>query len=538
MSVRRVVVLPLLAAALVPGAARADVPVGEVAHGTPVVADAGFAAWRGDDGRLVVAWSSGGPRVTSLRPPASARFDVGAARGGGTRRAQVAWAEGCSTRTRRCAVRSATLTPRSIGAARVVAHVAYRGGGSPALAVDGSHVAYAVRSGSCDVPYYGGRRLDRGHCARIAQLDVGDGFVAVLASPTATPRATEARVVRTSGGASRTLQRESQGEESNYIGSVSIDRGALFTARGGIRQANAFARLSFGGTKRSAVRSFVTLQGAFARDAGRTYYLQSVGYESQGDCGCLVVAGQDPFGSATRTLAPEVTLSVAPEPVYVDSAPRAEIAVTTRTVSRSAVVGTAPVAGAPVELLSAVPTDPRAQAPTPQPTGATATTGADGVARIAVPGPAVPYRYLAARTRPQGAGAVAIPTDITTLLRSYAHMTATATRLADGRLQVSGTISPPLPGRKVRLDRKLDRVCNGGASTAGSLVSPSQATAPAGCFERFTQDPVATADVSADGKTYTIVAPSTAAAGTYRVALDFAGGALVFPGESLPFDAP
>ena len=541
MSVRHLLVLPLLAAAVIdphPPAARADVPVGAVAHATPVVADSGFAAWRGDDGRLVVRGTSGAARVTSLRPPASARFDVGAARGGGVRRAQVVWTEGCSTRTRHCAVRSATLTASTVGSARLIQHVPYRGGGSPALAVDGSHLAYTVRSGACDVPYYGSRRLDRGHCAHVFQLDLGNGFVAVLAAPTATPRATEARVVRTGGGSSRTLQRESQGEESNFIGSVSIDRGALFTARGGIRQANVFQRLSFGGTQRTALRSFVRLQGGFARDAGRTYYLQAVDYESTGDCGCLVVAGDDPFSGATRTLVPEVSLTVAPQPAFADSAPSAQIGVTARSVSRNTVYGTSPVPGVPVELLSAVPTAPRAPAPTPQPTGGTATTGADGVARIAIPGPAVPFRYLAARTRPQGSGGVAIPTDVVTYMPSYAHMTATATRLADGRLQVSGTISPALPGRKVRLDRKLDRICNPNAVTPGRTVSPSQAAAPAGCFERFTQDPVATAAVSADGATYAVVAPSSAAAGTYRVALDFADGALVFPGESAPFDAP
>jgi hypothetical protein len=538
MSVRRLLFLPLLAAVVaVPGTARADVPVGAVAHDTPLVADAGFAAWRGDDGRLVVRPAGGSPRVTSLRPPASARFDVGDARGGGLRRAQVVWTEGCSTRTRHCAVRSATVTTTSAGPARLIAHIPYRGGGSPAIAVEGAHLAYAVRSGSCDVPYYDGRRLDRGHCARLSQLDLGDGHVAALASPTATPRATEARVVRTRGGSSRTLQRESQGEESNFIGSVSIDRHTLFTARGGIRQANVFQRLSFGGTQRTALRSFVALEGAAARDRGRTYYLQSTGYESTGDCGCLVVAGDDPFSGATRTLVPEVSLTVTPQPVFVDSAPSAQVSVTARSVAHNSVLGSSPIAGVPVELLSAVPTEPRAQVPTPTPTGGTATTGADGVARIAIPGPAVPFRYLAAQTRPTAQSVVSIPTSVVTYMPSYAHMTATATRLADGRLQISGTISPALPGRKVRLDRKLDRICNASAVTPGRTTSPSQATAPAGCFERYTQDPVATADVSADGATYTVVAPSSAAAGTYRVALDFANGALVFPGESAPFDA-
>src|SRR4051794_12563740 len=84
----------------VPCAAGADTPVGASAKGTPIAADAGYAAWRADDGRLVVRAGDGGPRTTSLRPPSSAIFDVGAKRGGGG--AQVAWAESCSTRAHTC----------------------------------------------------------------------------------------------------------------------------------------------------------------------------------------------------------------------------------------------------------------------------------------------------------------------------------------------------------------------------------------------------------------------------------------------------
>jgi hypothetical protein len=534
MVARRLALGSLLAVLLVPAAARADEPLGTVAKATPVVADAGFVAWRGDDGRLLVRQGEGAVRTTSLRPPASARFDVGSARGG----AQVVWTEGCSTRTRRCVVRGATLTAASVGRARAIARIPYRGGGSPAVAVDGSRLAYTLRSGACDVPYAGARRLDRGHCARIAQLDLDDGWVAVLASPVAVPRSTEARVVRWRGGPSRLLQRESQGEESNFIGSVSIDRGALFLARAGIRQPDAYIKRSFGGTRRSEARALVTLQGAFARDGGRTVYLQAVDYESSGDCGCLVVAGQDPFTTARRTLAPQVAITVAPQPVYVDTAPRADVAVTRPFASRTAITGRAPVAGAAVELLMSVPTDLRAVPAAPAPTGATATTGADGVARIAIPGAAAPFRYLAATAQVGDAPRVAVPTDTTTFLRTFAHMTASATRLADGRVQVTGAISPALPGRKVRLDRKQRQVCNAYVTVSGTPISPSQADAPAGCVDDYTQNPVATADVSADGASYTVIAPASATAGTYRVALDFANGALVFPGESAPFAVP
>jgi hypothetical protein len=290
--IRPVLVAALAALAAVPAAAAADEPVASSARGTGVVADAGYAAWRADDGRVVLRAGDRAPRTTSLRPPASAVLDVGARRGGGG--AQLVWAQDCSLRSGRCAVRSALLRGSGALTSRVVARIPYRGGGSPAVAVDGSKLAYAVHgtTGSgrarsdCDVPYArtlpsgAARRLDRGHCARISQLDVGDGHVAVLAHPAIRygSGATEARVVRYAGGPSRTLQREAQGEESNYIGSIALDGGALYTARGGIRQPNAFTRIRLATRARADARAFVDLEGAFARDRGRTYYLQSVGF--------------------------------------------------------------------------------------------------------------------------------------------------------------------------------------------------------------------------------------------------------------------
>jgi hypothetical protein len=550
MSARRSLPLTalLLVAAAVPSAARADFPVGATATGTPVAADAGYAAWRADDGRLVVRQGAGAVKTTNVRPPRSAVFDVGTRRGGDG--GQVVWTENCSTRARTCAVRSATLTSSVLASgrltARVVAHVPYRGGGSPAIAVQGSRLAYAVRSSRCDVPYVrtlpssSARRMDRGHCADITQLDLGEGYVAVLAEPN--EHESEARVIRVGGGSSRTLQRETQGEESNYLGALALDRGALYTARGGIRQANVFTRFTLSSRARSEARAFVNLQGAFTRDRGRVYYAQTVSYESATECGpaatapgCLIVAGDDPFAAgARRTLSPELALTVAPQPVYVDTAVSAVATLTRRTVTRTAVVGTAPVAGVPVELLLATPTDVRAPAPVPAPTGQRATTGADGTATIAVPGPAAPFRYLAAVTRP--ASGVPVPTTQSTYLPTYARLTATTQRLADGRLRVTGTISPALAGRKVRLDRRLERICNQNVTTPGAVRPPSQTGVPAGCFDRYTQDPVATAAVSADGASYTVDAATPP--GTYRVALDFGNGALIYPGESTGFDAP
>jgi hypothetical protein len=536
MSVRRSALLSsLVLAAALPAAARADVPLGASAHGTPIVADDGYAAWRADDGHLVVRAGNGVARETNLKPPSSAIFDVGALRDQGAR---IAWAEDCSTRSRTCVVRGARLGTSPTMKTTVLAHIPYRGGGSPALSVSSSTLVYAVREGKCDVPYVRTtaassrpRRLDRGHCAKIAQLDVTDSYIAVLARDDA--RHSEARLLRTTGGPSRTLQAESQGEESNFIGAVALDGRALYTARGGIRQANVFTRFRLDGRVRSDARAFVSLQGAFSRDRGTNYYAQATGYESTGDCGCLLVVGSDPF-SGRRTLSASLALTVAPQPVFVDTAAAAVATLTRQTVSPTAVVSTAPVPGVPIDLLSATPTDLKAPTPAPAGTGVRATTGADGTATLPLPGPATPFRYLAARTE-AGPGGVSIPTAQSVYLQTYAHVTATTTRLADGHLRVTGTISPALPGRKVRLDRKERRVCQGVATTPGSVRPPSQTGVPAGCFDAYTQDPVTTAPVGADGGSYTI--DVNAPAGTYVVSLDFAGGANVFPGQSTPVDA-
>jgi hypothetical protein len=532
-------------AAVVPAGAPADVAVGTSARGTSISADAGWAAWRRDDGLLVVRAGNGGPRVTALRPPASAPFDVGTRRGGGG--AQVAWAESCSTRTHRCAVRSALLRGSATGLARVVAHIPYGGGGSPAVAVDGSKMAYTLRSGRCDVPYVRtlpssrARKLDRGHCGVISQLDVAEGYVAVLAHPPVTygSGATEARLVRYGGGRSRTVQREAQGEESNYIGSVAIDGGYLFTARGGIRQANVFTRYSLSGRGASSeARAFVDLSGAFARDRGITYYNQVDSYESASECPCVVVAGTDPWAAAnSRLLIPALKVDITPEPVYVDSDPTAVATLTRQAVSRTATLGApVPVPSTRVRLLAATETNLE-QPPAPTDTGVSGTTDSGGTVALRIPGPAAPARLISA-VADTGGGTVPVPNDREIYLRAFVHMDATATRLADGRLQVTGSITPAQPGRKVRLDRKLERVCNPSALLSTGLPTPSQTGVPAGCFDRYTEDPVTTAAVSADGSTYTLIAPASTPAGTYTTSLDSPRGQIVFPGETTGFSAP
>jgi hypothetical protein len=533
-------------------AALADDPVATTTSGTTAItADAGVAAWRADSGRLTVAFAGRAPVTTAFRPPAGAILDVGLRTGGG---AQLIYASGCSTHTDRCALRTVALTTAAASGPlhpHTVARIPYRGGGAPAVAIDGARIAYAVHGSTgsgkqrkaCDVPYVrftahgrsSTRKLDRGHCAAIAQLDLGLGHVAILAKPTA--RATEVRTVLTGGGPSRTLQSENQGEESNYLGAVSIDSGGLYASLGGLRPTNAFLRFSLKTYKKTSARSFVALVGPFARDRDHQYYVEQPAgpsYDCRGAAGlapCLVVSGDDPFSGAVRTLPTELALTASPQPTFTDTPPTATVTATRRRVTQSAQVGTDPVAGLPVQLLTA---RIAAAAPGPlTPTAAIGTTGAGGTATIAVLGTPVPRMSVGAASRP-GAGAAGVQTPDALLLQTFVRMTAVPQRLPDGRLRITGTITPAQPGRKVKLERRIERVCEHVVS--GGLVTPSTVDTPAGCLDRWSQNPLATADVSADGASYAIEAATPA--DVYRVSLDFAGGADVFSGETAQITAP
>jgi hypothetical protein len=539
----------LCAVALMPSAAAlADEPVGASAEGTSVVADAGYAAWTDDGGRVVVQVGGRAPKTTALEMPPGSTFDVGARRA--ARGGQLVWAERCSKRSHTCAVRAAQLTAASVATGRLstqtIARVPYRGGATPAVAVDGARIAYTVRYGSCDVPFVrtlptsSAHRRDRGACATLTQLDLGEGHLALLAEEEGEFESylTEARVLKLSGGRSRRLQRESASQETNFIGSVSLDRGALYVARGGKRQANVVTRFKLASGARSIAHAFASLTGAYAIDGGRTVYVESRG-APDGECeteagtpACFVVTGSDPFGAGGRRLVPSVAVTVTPQPVFTDSAPTAVATITRKTVTRSSILGTAPVTGVTVELLVASRSDPQTGAPTGfAPTGARAVTDRDGDATIPIPGTPPPWLRYDARTVPAAGGlaltAAAGPLD----LQTYVHLSAAAQRLPSGLLRVTGTISPALPGRKVRLDRRLERACGKNAVAGERVPSPATTAVPAGCTDRWSEDAVATVKLSADGSTYTLEA--TTPAGSYRVSTVSAGDAPAYAGEAV-----
>ncbi|HEX6388257.1 MAG TPA: hypothetical protein VFZ89_02385, partial [Solirubrobacteraceae bacterium] len=382
----------------------------------------------------------------------------------------------------------------------------------------------------CDIPYTRrtgsdptrAKRLDRGHCGNLDQLELEGSRIAVLAHPEPDIRRSEARLLHTYGGRSRTVQREAQGEESNFIGQVALDGPYLYTARGGIRQANLFTRFNLRFNTRADARAFTSLVGGFAVERGRITYVEtnSLGTDY------TMVDGGDPF-VGTRLLTPRLTFDIAPAPLYVDQSAQGVGRLSRARVSRTTQLGTVPLAGVRIELVRVDGfTTPNV---TRHPTGVLATTDGDGGYVLPIGGTPRPRMVYTAITRPTS-GVQVQPADATYVV-SYVRMTTSAQRLPDGRLRVTGTITPAQPGRKVRLDRRLERVCNAGIFP--TRPTPSTVDVPSDCADRYTQNPIATADVSADGASFAIEAAT--APGDFRVALDFAGGAEVYAGESARF---
>jgi hypothetical protein len=411
MKLLRVLALPL-GLAVLGGAAQAASADESIAltGGTKLSADGGVAAWRSDAGRLVVRVAGGAPRVTRVTLP-NADYDVGRRPGGGAR---LVYPAACSTARRTCEVRVVDLTATP-GAARLLTRIPYRGG-RPAVAIDRDTLAYSVRGlrrspecspadvVTCLDPFdrcdtletrpVGARRarvLDRGTCPEVLSLDLQDRRLAVLAlTQGRSDSFTEARVVRTTGGPSRRLQRE-RGSRSRYagandIGAVSIDGGSLYTAVLGDEQPNRFVRFALATVRRSDALAFGDLDGSLARDGGRMLYGLDRTSGSPYGFGCpaatslipcQIVAGDDPWRVARRLLPAglEATTTAVKGRARVGAAVALRVRVSRARVSRTARSGSVPIAGATVELVAVRSVKDEARA---FPTGRTAVTDADG----------------------------------------------------------------------------------------------------------------------------------------------------------------
>lgn len=483
-----------------------------------ISADAGVAAWVGTDRALHVAAADGSSRV--LLRPAPAQFDVGAF---GARGAWLAFAGRCSRARRRCAVYGLPLTapgPRR----RMLAGVPAPTGRAPVLSVDQQRLAYAVPApsagpGGCDAILLrtpaGSRRLAYGPCGTVRRLDLQDGALAVVVTVRGTHRVTAvARLVDLATGRATDVARANR----RGIGSVSLDGDALYTTVDGLRRPSQFVRFDRRSGVTRTVRAFTALTGAFAVTDGRSYYGQKIA--TRGGFGHLtasyaVIAGRDPFAPGHRLLPAHFTAQVVPAVAFAD-APAAVLTTVTRLeVARDRVLGRRGVANVRV-----------AGSP---PLGPAAATDGSGHASLALPDPLPPR--LTATVSASVDGATLRST--VALTRVFAHVSARTSRAADGRLTVSGTIDPPQPGRRIRLDRRLGRSCGHGADVPPP--SPSTAATPAGCIDAYTVQPLATGAVSEDGATFELHADGLPAGAICRVSLDFAHGLPVYAGETPAF---
>ncbi|MCW3016819.1 MAG: hypothetical protein JWO02_3911 [Solirubrobacterales bacterium] len=535
-------VLPVVVAA-------ADEPIATTTTPLRMSADAGVVVWaqrQGDDTyRFVV--SSGGATPATIGPRLGGEpiFDVARGRG---RKAAIVWTQGCSMASHRCTVRTLAATG---GSMRTLTRIPYAGGGSPAITQHGRRIAYTLatfrRAGrrrvQCDVPYTRvltgaatparPRRLDRGTCARIRQLDLEGSFIGVLAAMIRPDdsQTTEARVLPVTGGRSRTLQRESQGQESNSLDAIALDGALLYTARDGFHQPNVFTRLNPRTGARTEARAFTALVGGFARDGGRQYYVQNGSGGGDIECPgangtpCVVVAGSDPFAPGTRLLPPVLSMLATPTIVYADTPLQLGGTLVRRRATRTRVLGSVPLGGVPVALSTAI-LGPRGSSAF-SPTGTVVDTRADGSWSVTLTPPHIPRTgYLTTAGAP---GTINVGAPAALYPSIWVHMTVTsAARSSDGVVTVSGTIDPPQPGRVVRLDRRVALKCNLPYALPGT--TPSTIDTPANCLDIFTRPTAATTPVSADGTRFTVSRPGPA--GFYRATLDVPGSAALYAGET------
>lgn len=278
-----------------------------------ISADGGTVAWTASIGggraRLLARVGDHGPvrvlvrRFQSPAPEGEAEylnpreFDVGPGLDGTP---TVVWATGCSTRTRRCAVRA---VPAAGGRIRTLTSIP--NGGSPVptpVSLDGRRLAFEDRVGDgCWAPYVmtlpRGRpiRLDAGKCAYMEQLDLAGNTLAALAvRENENGDTSEARLIRLGDGRSQTVQSESESQAPNALTAIALDGDALYTARASVSRTDIFTRIPLDGGRRTLVHAFASLGGGFARDRGRQFY----------EASDSIVESSDPF--ATRRLLPPV----------------------------------------------------------------------------------------------------------------------------------------------------------------------------------------------------------------------------------------
>ncbi|QEC50224.1 hypothetical protein FSW04_23325 [Baekduia soli] len=393
----------LAALALATGAtaAQADEHVAFLDGGGPVAAAGGTVAWsaRGGDGRYRLVLATGGAPAAAAPgvAPAATPFDVALGHSGG--RLVATYSRG----------RRAYVVPVAGGAERRIRAIP---GPATHPAVDGDRLAWVVPGASslkgCDrleVRTGGGRaRVISGACRKLAGVQVRGKDVVWSAidyrgtdSHGAGGKSSTIWAFRF-GGAVRTLDRTSFGEESNLLRSPSIDGRDVVYTQSGVHPRKSFARARLDG-RGTPVRAAagVALEGPMAVDGARAWYVIPGRGEESCDAGdqlapvpCELVSAATAAlaPGASRTLPPELSVAYTPAVQPAAGTPLTVAgALTRRTVRDGATVGSTPLPGEVVDVLARSEGSPE----TFTATGASATTGADGAYGVQVPYAALPF---------------------------------------------------------------------------------------------------------------------------------------------------
>ena len=459
-----------LAALLAPDGARADSLVAELARETPISAYGGALAWSAYDEatRRYALMIRQGAR-TAAAPVATAKRAFDVSLGPDVRGRVVALYTRCRTAVHGCDVYRYGLRARSEQRLAAVS--------SPVLdeawpAQWGDRIAFSRRIHArpashrgrprwCPTPFVKrlssrapSRRLDS-RCGPTVGIAIRGQRIIQVTDNTGD---SDVFLLHARGGAARLLGHGGSGEGgSSPFVSPNLSASALWLTRTGEREGvpEGFLRIDLPSGRMTTVRSNVPLAGRVARDErGSFWYLQgrepSIDdhgappfCESALDPCRLVRASASPFSAVTRVLLPRLRRLSPDAPyltVFADEPVALRGDLTQPVVRASQLVAQRPVGAATLSLL--VSTSFAADGAL-APTGVTTRTDAAGRWSVVLhePPPAAVLTIAALGTR----------------LRSAAIQIVAESRmtLAAGGRTLTGTVSPPQPGRAVEIIRLL-----------------------------------------------------------------------------------
>ena len=197
-------------------------------------------------------------------------FDTGRGPDG---RPVVVWTQGCD-RKAPCVVRSVPVVG---GSTRVIARLP-KTARTP-VAIDGDRLAYVASDAGCDelrlltLPDGPDRRLGRGTCGRVEQIDIQESTVAAaaLTDPPDDGFPSEAWLSDTQDGGVRIVQDEDAGYSGpDRIVGVTLDGEALYTVRFRADSPGQLTRIPLDGGSPSLARIYANL-GVLTYDRGQTF---------------------------------------------------------------------------------------------------------------------------------------------------------------------------------------------------------------------------------------------------------------------------